>query len=216
MIKLSKGPEPAILVRKSADWTIELLDALLDGEDADAIKSSRYGHKEIKSALLAETNEKCAYCESKPLHVTFGDVEHICPKGIDPTRAYDWSNLTLACAVCNNNKRAKVDLVDPYMDEPNLAFEFFGPWIAEIAAVANAKRTRIELDLNRKDLLSQRGEQISKIRSELLENRSNPNAHERLLTEEAIAAHYKKPSSQFSACARFFIEDFCGRNPLAA
>jgi uncharacterized protein (TIGR02646 family) len=213
MIKLQKGPEPAILIRKAADWTTELLDAIAAGQDEDSIKSSRYAHKEIKQALLEETNEKCAYCESKPLHVTFGDVEHISPKGIDPARAYDWSNLTLACSVCNNGKRAKENLVDPYGD-PESAFEFFGPMISERDGIPNAKRTRIELDLNRKELLSQRGEFLARVRSEMLENRSNVDPAERKLTEEAIIHHYKDRSSQFSGCARHFLEDFVARNPL--
>ena len=213
MIKLAKGPEPAILVRNAAAWTTELLDALANGEDGNLVKSSRYAHKEIKQALLDETHEKCAYCESKPLHVTFGDVEHICPKGVDPARAYDWANLTLACSVCNNNKRAKENLVDPYVDEPQTAFEFFGPLITERPDVPNAKRTRIELDLNRKELLSQRGETIEKIRSELLENRSNPDAQERLLTEAALVEHYQAQCSQFAACAKHFLDDFIARNP---
>jgi len=214
MIKLHKGPEPAVLARNATEWTTELLDAIASEDDADAIKSSRYGHQEVKQALLDETNEKCAYCESKPLHVTFGDVEHICPKGIDPLRAYDWENLTLACSVCNNKKRAKQGIVDPYLEEPEAAFEFYGPMLIEVAGVANAKRTRIELDLNRKELLSQRGEQLAKIRSELLENRANPDVTERSLTEEAIIAHYENRSSQFSACARHFLRDFVTRNPL--
>jgi uncharacterized protein (TIGR02646 family) len=214
MIKLVKGPEPAVLARHATEWTAELIQVMGAGGDIDAVKSSRYGHKEVKEALLEETNEKCAYCESKPLHVTFGDVEHICPKGVDPLRAYDWQNLTLACSVCNNKKRAKVDIVDPYLDEPDVAFEFYGPWLTEIAATPNAKRTRIELDLNRKELLSQRGEQLAKIRSELVENRANPDANERRLTEEAIIAHYESSFSQFSACARHFLRDFVARNPL--
>lgn len=215
MIRLEKGPKPAILVRNEASWTEELLRALESGEpNSDAIKSSRYAHKEIKLALLEETNEKCAYCESKPLHVSFGDVEHICPKAVNPSRSYEWENLTLACSVCNNKKKDKEGMVDPYAEDPIQAFEFFGPMIAERAAHPSAKRTRIELDLNRKELMSQRAEFLAKIRSELLENRSNSDVNERIITEEAIISHYKNRSGQFSACASHFLDDFIARNPL--
>lgn len=73
MIKLQKGPEPNVLQADAERWTAELLAA---GDKAKA-KNSRYGHPDVKAALIAETNGKCAYCESKLLHIAYGDVEHI-------------------------------------------------------------------------------------------------------------------------------------------
>ncbi|MFD2781156.1 HNH endonuclease [Novosphingobium pokkalii] len=104
MIRLSKGDEPAVLSNNAAVWTAELLDALEHRPaDVPGIKG-RYNHPTVKAALKAETSEKCAYCESKMLHVTFGDIEHIVPKSADPKLTFDWENLTLACDVCNTKK----------------------------------------------------------------------------------------------------------------
>ena len=38
--------------------------------------------KVAKSALIAESHSKCAYCESPTSVVAFGDVEHFRPKDI--------------------------------------------------------------------------------------------------------------------------------------
>lgn len=80
----------------------------------------RYNNKAIKDTLEKETFGKCAYCESKIRHVEFGDIEHILPKCKDarPDLYVEWSNLTLACEVCNRvNKRdyynPNIPLVNP-------------------------------------------------------------------------------------------------------
>ena len=65
--------------------------------------------------------------------LNLGDIEHILPKCKDarPDLYVEWSNLTLACEVCNRvNKRdyynPNIPLVNPYEDNPN---EFFIlPW----------------------------------------------------------------------------------------
>src|SRR4051812_42470652 len=110
MIRLTKGAEPGILARNGGAWTRELLASIARGEKLSDVRARRYGHKEIKDALIAETHEKCAYCESKPLHVDFGDVEHIIPKSVERQRTYEWENLTLVCGRCNTNKGDKEGL----------------------------------------------------------------------------------------------------------
>jgi hypothetical protein len=57
---------------------------------------------------------KCCFCESKILHITYGDVEHFRPKAGVRQRsggplespgyywlAYEWTNLFLCCQLCN-------------------------------------------------------------------------------------------------------------------
>ncbi len=76
-----------------------------------------YKQSEIKEALIKLFNGKCAYCESKILHIYPGDVEHFRPKSsikypkedkvkeIKPAYywlAADWNNLLLACKNCNS------------------------------------------------------------------------------------------------------------------
>lgn len=71
-----------------------------------------YSDSEVKEALIKLFKGKCAYCESKFLHVYSGDVEHFRPKGeieeATPNKkpgyywlAADWDNLLLSCRNCN-------------------------------------------------------------------------------------------------------------------
>jgi hypothetical protein len=86
-------------------------------------------YKRMKHVLMAASNNKCAYCETKIGGVDQpGDVEHFRPKGriIDEAGkpvmiknsqgkdvphpgyywlAYDWKNLLLACKTCNSPVR---------------------------------------------------------------------------------------------------------------
>jgi uncharacterized protein (TIGR02646 family) len=78
------------------------------------IKSSIYGHKSVKQALLGASGMKCWFCEALVSHVAHGDVEHFRPKAgfqqkkSDPLSkpgyywlAYEWANLLFACQICN-------------------------------------------------------------------------------------------------------------------
>src|ERR1700730_8172550 len=147
MIRLIKGEKPDILVRNGQSWTQELLSALAKGKDINAARKNRYNNRAIKTELLKETGEKCAYCESKFRHVTFGDIEHITPKDSSPELTYEWSNLTIACDVCNTNKGAKVGFIDPYVDDPTTRFKFRGPMICAVPTDETAKMTVLVLDL---------------------------------------------------------------------
>ncbi|WP_052518659.1 hypothetical protein [Archangium violaceum] len=73
-----------------------------------------YAHETVKQALLEAQHGKCAFCESKFAHISYGDVEHFRPKaewrqaeGAPSGRpgyywlAYEWTNLFLACTLCN-------------------------------------------------------------------------------------------------------------------
>jgi uncharacterized protein (TIGR02646 family) len=73
-----------------------------------------YGHDTVKEALIQAQHGKCAFCEAKINHISYGDVEHFRPKAgyrqhsDDPLGrpgyywlAYEWSNLFLSCQLCN-------------------------------------------------------------------------------------------------------------------
>lgn len=77
-----------------------------------------YAHATVKEALVAMQHKKCAFCESKPLATSSGDVEHFRPKAAARSAvggklerpgyywlAYEWENLLFACERCN--RRAK-------------------------------------------------------------------------------------------------------------
>jgi uncharacterized protein (TIGR02646 family) len=104
MIFLKKGEEPQVLISNGPVWTQKLLQREAAGETPTRTEATHYRHPDIKAALVAETHNKCAYCESKLQHIHHGDVEHIFPKSRDPSRMLKWDNLTLACEVCNQNK----------------------------------------------------------------------------------------------------------------
>ena len=104
-------------------------------DDAPADYSSRkrtfafneklYGDRTVKEALVAAQHGKCCFCEQRVRME--GDVEHYRPKGgfrqaVGASLegpgyywlAYEWTNLLLACTICNQRfKRNLFPLTDP-------------------------------------------------------------------------------------------------------
>ena len=84
------------------------------GTKSFTFASGIYGHSSVKDTLRQAQQDKCAFCESKISHIAYGDVEHFRPKTAwrqtekGPLQrpgyywlAYEWNNLFLACAICN-------------------------------------------------------------------------------------------------------------------
>ncbi len=169
MRTLVKGAIPAILATNEATWRNELLARLASGQKPTGAMLDRYRHPQIKDALLAETAEKCAYCESKVRHVTYGDIEHVAPKSKVPAKAYEWGNLTLACDVCNTNKGdtysddpalSQDALVDPYHDDPRAHFLFMREVVSPRPDSLRGKATEAVIKLTRPELLERRRERM--------------------------------------------------------
>jgi hypothetical protein len=74
--------------------------------------------KPAKEQLLAETHQKCAYCESPTSVVTFGDVEHYRPKSEYWWLAYCYDNYLASCQICNNFKSNYFPVEGPRLQEP--------------------------------------------------------------------------------------------------
>jgi uncharacterized protein (TIGR02646 family) len=163
MIKLEKAAKPAVLVANEANWLAELLAFLTAGAALPANVKGRYRHPQIKEAIVAETFGKCAYCESKVLHVDFGHIEHIVPKSLKPELTFNWDNLTLACGVCNTNKGAHADVINPYAHDPLDHFQFLGPMVVPLNSSSLAKRSAFVLRLNRLDLIERRSAALESI-----------------------------------------------------
>lgn len=167
MIKLKKTQEPEILVQNSAAWTATVIGKLQNGEEPTKTEKARYNHGEIKAALVEETHGKCAYCESKLRHISYGDIEHVAPKSTNPEKWFLWANLTLACDVCNTNKsNAPIDhdtFVDPYLVDPEEHFWQAGALMQPRPGYDNAALTERLLDLNRAELLERRTERLKGI-----------------------------------------------------
>lgn len=74
-------------------------------------KNSTYNTAEVNAALRDMFHGKCYICENK--QITSYQIEHLCPHRGNADLKYDWNNLYLACAHCNNTK---LDKYDPIID----------------------------------------------------------------------------------------------------
>jgi HNH endonuclease len=168
VIRLVKGPKPAVLAANEAAWTAALMAYVQRGEQAPDGVSRRYANDEIKLAVQLETHGKCAYCESKVSHVYPGDVEHMKPKDVYRALTFDWSNLTHVCFRCNNAKRNQYDEqsppVDPYMEDPALFFIPVGPLVYPQLGNLRGERTIALVKLNRTHLVERRVERFETLK----------------------------------------------------
>ena len=115
MLRIVKPKKaPAILTTKGRAKRDEHKAAHDKGVRSFAFDSKIYGHKSVKEALIKAQHDKCFLCESKITHISHGDVEHFRPKAAYRQSAgdtlhrpgyywlaYEWSNLFLACQICN-------------------------------------------------------------------------------------------------------------------
>ena len=168
MIRLHKVTKPDVLVQNEIDWTATIVEKLAAGQSLTQTEKSRYRHPDIKAALVEETRGKCAYCESKLLHIHHGDVEHIYPKSLAPAKTVEWENLTLACEICNQNK-SNLDpyveaILDPYLVDPRDHLVFSGALMFS-RGTPQGISTRQILDLNRAELTERRRERLERLMS---------------------------------------------------
>jgi hypothetical protein len=135
MIRVHKPTAaPAILRNQRArDAAARHRDEFDSGTMPSEFDSSIYGAASVKNALRRAQHEKCAFCESHLTHVSYGDVEHLRPKAAVVQNdgdalerpgyywlAYEWSNLFLACQLCNQRfKRNLFPLRDPSRRVPS-------------------------------------------------------------------------------------------------
>ncbi|MFT8246372.1 HNH endonuclease [Roseomonas sp. BN140053] len=206
MIKLTKQPEPQVLRDNGPQWLKVLQDRVAASKAPTSTETSRYNNPEIKAALRLETHDKCAYCESCLTHITYGDIDHISPKSVKLEDTFRWSNLTLACDVCNTKKGKEIDIVDPYIDEPNDLFRFAGAIMFAKPNKGIAKRTLHRLDLNRTELMQRRVKRLNAIWSILhvIEIATDPLEKQAAIdelfeTETADSAEYAASVRQFLA-----------------
>ena len=209
MIKLDKIVEPDILAQKAEQWTAAVMSKIENEEEVTQTERRRYSHPDIKKTLMQETNGKCAYCESKFRHVTYGDVEHVVPKSSDPAKWFSWQNLTLACDVCNTKKSdTHVDgesFIDPYDVDPEQHFWQMGSMVFAKPGCDAAALTEKLLDLNRSDLVERRSERLHNLMRMLdLVERCQSEELKQALWEEFVAE--TEPEKEYAALARCVIQ----------
>jgi hypothetical protein len=142
----------------------------------------------LKAHLFDLFNGKCAFCESKPMNVYGGAVDHYRPKGkpLEDDRhpgyywlAYEPSNLLPVCEMCNG-ARAKSNhfpvegfraytptdelerenrlLLTPYFDKPSKHLRFLPEYGLVVGLTPKGKKSIEIYDLNREYLLEKRKE----------------------------------------------------------
>jgi uncharacterized protein (TIGR02646 family) len=172
--------------------------------------------------VSAETNGKCAYCESKVDDVYVGDVEHMLPKANDPKRTLDYDNLTFACWRCNNKKRNiefrdGLPVLNPYEDSGDFFFRFCGFWLRPVKREPDeirAQRTIDTMDLNRTGLTERREFQYKRYESlEASYYRASHPAVRDSAIEEIRAA--QASGSEDSLLARQFFRNVDFRDEVA-
>lgn len=126
-----------------------------------------YKNSENKRALINASHGKCIYCESRVVHISFGDVEHIKPKSKYPALKFVWTNLGYVCTKCNNAKKDKYDdstpYINPYDEDPKEHLVAVGALLKHKAGSERGELTTIDIDLNRSDLVEKRLEKIKYI-----------------------------------------------------
>lgn len=214
MRPLQKGALPDILRKKGAAWTAELLNVLARNEKPSEAIKGRYRHDEIKDALLEETHKKCAYCESKVRHITYGDIEHIVPKSRVPAKAYEWENLTLACDVCNTNKgdeytddpaQSHERLIDPYIDNPADHFLFLREVVMPRPDSMRAYATEDTIKLTRLDLLERRRERMAFLDGLVRAYQGAEPQYKPMLLRDLYANHLSD-SDEYAASSKAYID----------
>jgi uncharacterized protein (TIGR02646 family) len=171
-----------------------------------------YRNAGVKAAILAETAEKCAYCESKYRSTQFGDVEHIAPKSKFPQRRLDYANLTLACRWCNGAKGDYYDsfstLLDPYQDTPDAVLLAVGTLLRVKPGAQTirdrAAKTIVKVDLNRADLVEKRKEHLDRCEGVANNYTSTQDAFMRSVYRQQIVSMCE-PDEEFSLLSRAYF-----------
>jgi uncharacterized protein (TIGR02646 family) len=211
MIKLIKTAIPEILKKNAEAWTTAIIGKFAQNLQPTKGEKSRYSHPQIKSALVNETDGKCAYCESQIRHIAYGDIEHVAPKSADPTKWFEWENLTLACGVCNTNKGITSDLVDPYQEDPEQRFIFFGPAVLPVPGDTAALDTVRTLELNRDVLVGRRTERIEYLNLLATVISLAPDAR----TRQIMSNDFKKElrnAAEYAAMSRSVSKEYLARS----
>lgn len=91
--------------------TTEKSQKAMESLQQEKMKNGSYNTPEVNKALQELFHGKCYICENK--QVTSYQIEHLVPHHNKPDLKYDWNNLFLSCAHCNNTK---LDQYHPILD----------------------------------------------------------------------------------------------------
>lgn len=212
MRKIRKLKKPQVLVINAAKWTQEYCVCLSIGQEPSKEIATRYNEPTIKTTLEQETYGKCAYCESKIKHITYGDIEHILPKNKNarPDLYVEWSNLTLACEQCNRSGKKtyynpQLMLINPYIDDPEEHFNDIGPLVMPILGDDRAYVTRNILKLDRPPLVERRTERIMSVEPLLRSWKKEQNPIMKDVIEQQLHDEYAE-DKEFSSTIKAYLK----------
>ena len=236
MIAVQRSPQPIILQKNEARWLNELRTAINELQQVrnnpQATKliidraerkvknaQNKYQQKTIKDSLVKMFHNKCAYCESKIGHVTYGEIEHFYPKGTYIDKTFDWDNLLLSCQICNNprhkgtkfplDRNGNPLLINPTdgVTAPPVHLKFDWNPKTQLASIYGRDDRGREVvnifDFNglngRKELIEYRSQYVKKLFF-FLQSAQNGDAEAKALLQEACL-----PKSEYSAFALALI-----------
>lgn len=120
MHKVERNEPPEGLKEKSIEFNNQL-----NSQTNIAKEWERFTGTKLKKQTLEQLNAMfkgcCAYCEGEYDATSYGEIEHFKPKSLYPKSMFEYSNMNLACRICNNNKKEKFDekLINPTVDNPD-------------------------------------------------------------------------------------------------
>ena len=126
MIKINKRPLPSGIIIKN---------------------ENDYRSDPVFKILIEDFNKKCYICEDS-VH-TSPNVEHRISHKNNHILKYDWNNLFLSCAHCNNTKSDKYDgIIDPTQIDPEEFIEFLTKEDEELRPLIIIRKIKWENDVD--------------------------------------------------------------------
>ena len=128
--------------RKSSEKAEKAIESLR----REKARSGSYNTPEVNAALREMFHGKCYICENK--QITSYQIEHLNPHRGNTELKFDWDNLFLSCAHCNNTKLGKYE---PILDctkediEAIIAFRKKGYFGTEEELVFESRDSREEV-----------------------------------------------------------------------
>ncbi len=148
------------------------------------------------------------YCESRPLHVAPGDVEHLLPKSRFPDLIVEWDNLAFVCPDCNRGKGDYYDqsepVINPFVEDPAAHLRFAGPLVLELPADARGIVTIRKLKLDRAELVERRADHIRHLQDAVNSWAALPDGPARDEVAAGIRA-LAHDSGEYAAVTRSFL-----------
>lgn len=205
MKRVNKHPLPRSLEKFSSDWTDEYEHAPVKLSKEEKSKFRRYYNKvDIKDSLAAEASNKCVYCESKIVATQFWHVEHILPFDKYRALAYEWTNLVLACQLCNNHKDSyDGPFVHPVNDDPEKHIEYYS-YFAKSRSHKGTQTIAVT-DLNRAGLIERRVEEYKSLARLISIYKFAPDGKLKDIAFESVRERVKN-DREFSTALRQFAE----------